>query len=409
MIESVNAPPLTGASEIRSAALAAVAEHRLEDALAGFQRLVEVEPSAADGWINLASAELSVGRARDAASHFETGIGLLRSSSVEPGAMAASWLGLGAAEEAAGRIGKAALAFVASRHADPASPRALQALAFLLARSGDLENAGRVAMEYCKAAVSVLAEKTNIPPMRKFQAALLASGRLDAGEILRSAQEAYSARFDDIAGKLPSRVRLEAALHRAGDDGKPVRLLPHPDRPFAPTRVDAIDPTTGERWMIDEAPTYAVPAGVEDAAFAQYPVRWKATESFSLAVSTRTAWDYLGLRLRFLSGRSPEGVRDAERILGGWYESGFDGRFGSGGRGFFHFFSPPCELGDGDVLYQIDLGLSDLRAAAALVASLETLHRIHPLAAVVLGDAHLPMARGDTAVVTEALERRRNR
>jgi Flp pilus assembly protein TadD len=410
MSAPVTTLPTRDPAALRAAAISAVNEHRMEDALAAFEQLVTADPGAADGWINLATAELSVGRPQEAAANFEKGVSLLRASNqFEPDALASSLLGLGAAREAAGLVDAAAAAFADAFRAHPASPRPLQALAYLLARAGDLAAADTVALEYCKAAVSVLPEKPNVASVRRFQASIQAAASLDGGEILRAAREAYAARFAEVSRTLPPSVRLEAALYQKGEDGKPVLLVPDAGRPFAATRIDAIDTATGDRWMIDETPTYAVPPGTQDTAFAQFPVRWATDEPFHVSVSTRTAWDYLSMRIRFRAGATEEKVADADRTLGQWYAHGFEGGFGTGASGCLHFISPPKPLGEKDLLYEIDLGLADLRAAAALLSSLEAIHRQHSLEAVVLGDAHLPLNPETSSGLVASLFPRRAR
>lgn len=385
--------PLQGTAVPRDEALRAALAGRLAEARHAFERIAASEPLAADAWVNLALAELALGQPERAVGHFERGVSLLeeRGGDAKAAALSASLQGLAAACEAIGEVARASDLFARAHRAHPRSPRPLAALAHLLGRAGDLVGADLTALAYCRAAVSDLNEKAHIGAMRRFAASLRAAPSLDGGAILRAARDAYAARFDEVLATLPAGVRAEAELF--GDDGAGGRspLLPDADRPFARARVDAIDPATGERWMIDEHPTYAVPRGAEEAAFAQVPVAWNCGVPFPVCVSTRTAWDCLAIRLRFDGGRTPPVQQAVEAALGDFYARGFAGAFGDGRRGFFHFLSRPRPLGTDGVRYQADLGLSDLRAIAAVLDALARLHREQPIAAAVLGDAHLPL------------------
>ena len=156
--------------EKRARALDLVNEGRIEEALAQFQAIAKNDPDAADGWINLAAAERGLGRPHLAAEHFKTGIELLRKAGHEDrGLLSTALHAWGTTLEALELTDEAAAAYREAAQEDPRAPTPLAALSTLLARAGHLREADKVATEYCMAAVSILAEKTNIAQVRRFQ------------------------------------------------------------------------------------------------------------------------------------------------------------------------------------------------------------------------------------------------
>lgn len=356
-------------------------------------RLVEADPDSPEGWINLATAERSLGRVRLAAEHYERGIGLLRGLQTEDHGLLASALhALAQTYEALELTDKAVAAYRASAQEDPRAPTPLASLATLLARAGQLAQADKVATSYCMAAVSVLAEKLNIAAVRRFQKALKQVSTVDGNLLLVATREAYVRGFEQTAKKLPTTARYEVEPQRRDEQGELTPVLANPERPWSRVRFDAVDAESGGRWMIQDTPTYGFPGNCPAAADGLFSVPFDRDMPFPMLISTRTAWDYFFLRLRFENGLRPGTLEAAEELLGAWYLRGFEGEFGEKeqGRGYFHFLSEPFAIGDYGLRYEVDLGLSQLDAFPALLDALRALHAKEPIAMCVIGDGALP-------------------
>jgi tetratricopeptide (TPR) repeat protein len=378
--------------EVRARALDHVQAGRVEDAAQDFATMVEREPGVPDGWLNLATAERALSRLRAAAEHYRKGIDLLEEAGHEDtGLLATALCRFGETLEALELSEEAAVAYRRSARRDPRAPTPLAALSALLARAGHLREAGQVVTEYCLAAVSVLAEKANIGTMRRFQAALKDAASVDPHRLLIATREAYLQGFQETAAKLPQGARLEAEPLRRDQTGQGVPVLANPRRPFSRVRFDAIEPHTGERWMIQDAPTYGFPRDCPAAVGGLFSIPFPCAAPFPVLIATRTAWDYFFVRMRFVSGLSARAMEKAEELVGAWYLRGVSGGFGEGGRGFFHFLSEPFLIGDQGIRYEVDLGLAQLDAVPALLEALEKLHRQEPLERVMLGDGALPL------------------
>ncbi|MBI5549726.1 MAG: tetratricopeptide repeat protein [Deltaproteobacteria bacterium] len=378
--------------ELRAGALDHVNAGRMDEALAAFEAIAAHDPQAADGWINLAAAERGMGRLHLAAEHFRRGVEILRQAGFEDkGLLATALHALGTTLEALELTDEAAAAYRESASNDPRAPTPLAALATLLARAGHLREADKVATEYCMAAVSILAEKSNIPLVRKFQKALKDAAAIDGNRVLIATREAYARGFEEAVAKLPEGVRTEAEPLTRDEQGNPVAVLANPSRPFSRVRFDAVHPGTGERWMIHDAPTYGFPADCPAAVDGFFSVTHPAGTPFPVLLCTRTAWDYFFIRLRFVNGLREQTIERAEAILGGWYLKGETGGFGAGGKGYFHFIGEPFPIGQVGLRYEVDLGLAQIDAVPALFDALKQLHQQEPIEIAVLGDGALPL------------------
>ncbi len=377
--------------QLRGQAVELVNQGQVEQARALFEQIADRDAGAADSWINLATAERALGKNHLAVEHYRRGVELLRAAKAEDRGLLASALhALGAALEALELTDEAVAAYRESAGEDPRAPTPLAALSTLLARAGHLELADKTATEYCLAAVSILAEKGNIAAVRKFQRAIKDAGLIDGEALLAATREAYVKSFAETASKLPEGARLEVEPHRHGPQGL-LPVLANPTRPWSRVRFDALNPSTGERWMIQDAPTYGFPRGVPAAADGFFSVPYRAGTPFPVLIATRTAWDYFFVRLRFSRGLGPQTVERAEQLIGGWYLRGVSGEFAQSGAGYFHFLSEPTPIGADGLRYEVDLGLSQLSAIPALFEALGQLHASDPIEVAVLGDGALPL------------------
>ncbi len=380
------------AEELRTQAMEHVHHGRMEEAAEALAKLAQLEPESPDGWINLASVERDLGRLRAAAENFRRGVHLLESSpSVDRDALARTYTALGATLQSLELTDEAVAAFRRAAAADPRAPQPHAAIASLLARAGDLQEADRAATAYCRAAVSLLSEKENIGAVRRFQAAMKAADTVEGLKLLAATREAYVRTFNEVATKLPEGVRIEEEPFRRDGSGQPVPILANPRRPFSRVRFDAILPTTGQRWMINETPTYGYPKNCAAAAEGFFSVPLEIGNSFRTVVATRTAWDYFFVRIRFVHGLRSGTLEQTEKLLGEFYEQGFTGTYAQEGKGHFHFISEPFAIGDEGLRYELDLGLSRWEAALGLMETLERLHALEPIEVVSLGDGALPM------------------
>jgi hypothetical protein len=76
--------------------------------------------------------------------------------------------------------------------------------------------------------------------------------------------------------------------------------------------------------------------------------------------------------------------------IGSWYLAGYNGEFGDGDRGRFHYVTDPEPTGTSAVAYTVDLGRAELRAVSDLLRRLAVLHERHPIRRVLLGEGRLP-------------------
>lgn len=381
----------TSADELRAQAMDHVHHGRMEEAAEVLARLAQLEPESPDGWINLASIERDLGRLRAAAENFRRGVQLLESTpSVDRDVLARALTALGSTLQSLELTDEAVAAFRRAAAADPRAPQPHAAAASLLARAGALQEADRAATAYCRAAVSMLSEKENIGAVRRFQKAMQAADTVDALKLLAATREAYVRTFNEVLATLPEGVRVEEEPFRRDADGRPVPILANPKRPFSRVRFDAIHPGTGQRWMINETPTYGYPKNCAAAAEGFFSVPLEIGNSFRTVVATRTAWDYFFVRIRFVHGLRTGTLEAAEELIGEFYERGYTGGFSQDGKGFFHFISEPFFIGDEGLRYELDLGLSRWEASLALMETLERLHEREPIEVVSLGDGALP-------------------
>ena len=366
---------------------------KLEAACETLAGLVERDPQSPEGWINLATAEHSLGRVHLAAEHYEKGIGLLeRLDPEDRGLLASALHALAQTYEALELTDKAVAAYRGSARNDPRAPSPFASLATLLARAGQLEEADKVATRYCLAAVSILAEKSNIGVVRRFQKALKQAATVDGNLLLVATREAYVRGFEQTSKKLPTTARYEVEPQRRDEAGALVPVLARADRPWSRVRFDAVDAESGGRWMIQDTPTYGFPGNCPAAADGLFSVPYEKETPFPVLIATRVAWDYFFVRLRFTDGLRPTTLERAEALIGPWYLRGFEGEFGDRDRerGYFHFLSEPFAIGDYGLRYEVDLGLSQLDAIPALFEALAKLHEQEPIALCVLGDGALP-------------------
>jgi hypothetical protein len=108
-------------------------------------------------------------------------------------------------------------------------------------------------------------------------------------------------------------------------------------------------------------------------------------------VSTRCPWHWVSIVLQ-LCEPLPEQAR-IERVdeaMGSWYLAGWNGEFGEGDKGRFHYITDPDPVGSSAVAYVVDLGRARFDAITDLLKRLAVLHERVPLRRVLFGEGRLP-------------------
>ncbi len=357
----------------------------LPRARAALTKLCDRSPELAEAWINRGALERALGDLESAADHLERGIALLdaRAQAADP-LLVPACLNLAEVLEALEEVARSAAALRQAFRRAPESPAPLIQLAGLLARAGDLAGARQAARDYCLAAVSILAEKPSIGPVRKFQKALEAADAVDGRLLLIATREACAMAFDAAAWPLRATARFEVPC-------APADLAPGAAPSiFDLERCDALVEATGERRALTSSPVYGFPGNAPAAREALFTVPVDLGAPFETRISTRTAWNALALRVRFKDALEGMRLSAAEGAVAAWFKRGFEGDFSlQRDRGFFHAISRPARLGARGLRFEVDLGLANQTAIAALVEALAELHRQQPIECAVLGDGLL--------------------
>ena len=341
--------------------------------------LCEASPELPEAWINRGSLERAMGDLSSAATHLERGIALLkaRSHSADP-LLVPAYLNLAEVLETLEDVSRAADVLREAFRRAPESPSPLIQLAGLQARAGNLDAARRTARDYCFAAVSILSEKPSIALVRKFQKALEAADAIDGRLLLIATREAYAMAFESAAFPLRESARFEVAREEVSEGTGDAYTL---------NRSDAFVEATNEWRTLTPNPVYGFPGNAPAAREALFTVPAELGAPFETRVSTRTAWNALAVRVRFREALDDERARAAEDAIATWFRRGFTGGFSlQRDKGFFHALSRPVRVGERALRWEIDLGLANQTAIAALIETLADLHQRHPIDRLVLGD-----------------------
>jgi hypothetical protein len=295
-------------------------------------------------------------------------------------------LSLATIHEAQDRPDQAEAAYREVLRADPKHGDALAGLGRLQFALGDLD-AGLATLQVALAGLHAGgAEEAG--GLRAFIDAVLSFRGRHPRAFLELHRDRYCAFFDHHAQQMAEKGWIaEAARMRRGDDGGIVPDIPEGARPYAATRIDLVDPATGQGGMVGDRPMLVALEGLEPLARAGVLFPWPDLP-FPLFVSSQCPWDHLPVQVVLEEGDALELV---DPIIGAWYTAGFEGRFGTEQRGRFHFVSPPERHAGGGVVYVFDLGRASIEAVDDLVDRLEALHAEHPVARVILGRGQLPV------------------
>lgn len=211
----------------------------------------------------------------------------------------------------------------------------------------------------------------------------------DARRFLQAHQGVYSGFFTHCEKQVAARGWLaEKELTRRGSNGELVSVVPEGARAYARVRLDLVDPSTGQGGLVGEEPVPAALAGYEALARSPCLLPWPSPLPFEVWISTVCPWNDLPIQVETV-GADP--LLAVDPVVGAWYQAGFDGAFGAGGKGFFHRISEPEVRHGHGLAYNVDMGRAGVGAIEDLVARLVALHGTSPLKAVVLGQGFLPL------------------
>lgn len=375
------------------AGMAAIEAKRFDDAIEAFQSALDVDPNRPDMNHALGMAYLHRGDAGNAIPLLEKAVELAEPYTADDvQALKRDFhVTLSTAYQLMDRVAEArrTLEGIVQRWPDEIEPR-LQ-LAQLLCSSCLLDDG----LAVYKAAEELLDGDVRkaVEAVRGSVEAFMASDEIP-NVFLRGHQESYKEYFDEVAEAQAEQGWIaEAARMARGPDGEPTPIVADGARPYALSRVDLVDPSTGKVSGVysEQEPMVVALKGMEPLAEMPILLPWKGW-SFDVWVCTRCPWHWLTVMVQF---RAPADTPEAlvERIdptVGSWYLAGYNGEFGDKESGRFHYVTDPEISGDRAVSYVFDLGRASYDAIEALMRRLVVLHDTHPIQRVLFGYGRLP-------------------
>lgn len=180
----------------------------------------------------------------------------------------------------------------------------------------------------------------------------------------------------------------EAARMKRDEDGNLTPIVIEGARPYAATRVDLVEPSTGQAGLVGDQPMVVAIANHEILAQTPIVSDWPGTD-FPVWVSSQCPWNLLNITIVFDDGDASE---QADPTIGDWYTAGYEGEFGTVEQGRFHSISDPLPLGEHGVRYDLDCGRADARSIEDLIKRLSVLHSMHPIAGLLIGRGFIPIS-----------------
>ena len=369
----------------------ALAALRLEDpnqTREALQALIEEAPDRLDLRHTLATTLVRLGEAQAAQIMAEDAIRMAKESQTEQAMtlMGQMYITLAAACEDLYQIKKAEQAYLTVLHNEAGNPFALQALSNLLMASGRLEDGIKVLREYTDQGAddpeAIAANQHLIETIELFK-----SQSEDPFVFVDAHRGSYCEMFDHYDSQMSEKGwYAEAARMRLDSNGQPtIPIIPdgHPD--YAATRVDLVDPNSGQPGRIGEQPMVVAFAGYEILAQARILFE-KEGYDYDVYISSRTPWNHLPIQIRMRTDKA----KAVDPFMGDWYTAGFNGEYGQQKSGFFHEITAPEYLDDQTVIYYVDMGRSEARSVDSLLSNLNNLHSQHGIETVLIGQGYLP-------------------
>lgn len=212
----------------------------------------------------------------------------------------------------------------------------------------------------------------------------------ESGIFLEAHRESYVQWFDEVVTpKEQEGWYAEAARMKRGPDGNPVPIIADGARPWALTRIDLVDPRTGQPGSVyaDDDPMIVGLQGFEPLAQTPVLFPWEGAP-VPTWVSTRCPWHWLAIHVQFAT--PCDVVAAFEPVIAPWYLEGYNGTYGTQTGGRFHYVTDLERVGDRGVSVIVDLGRARLDAVHDLLKRLAVLSARQPIARVILGEGRLP-------------------
>ena len=210
---------------------------------------------------------------------------------------------------------------------------------------------------------------------------------IDPKQFIHAHCEEYIRAFNEIADEYVNKGWIaEAARMKRNPDGSMSSIVPEGSQPYAATRVDLVDPESGQGGHVGGEPLL-VAISEDLAGLINLPILTKNNEHpYPLYVSTQTPWNHFCIQVRMLDNE----LEALDEVIGAWYTEGYHGAFGEKDWGRFHEISPPLTCPDNGVSYYVDCGRANSQSVEDLLQRLEILHQRTPISVVLLGNGKLP-------------------
>jgi tetratricopeptide (TPR) repeat protein len=269
---------------------------------------------------------------------------------------------------------------------EPLHPQVLQQYGYFLLAWGKTKEALRTFNTYVNESQddpdAINAHKMLIQLIEDF-----VSQDIDPKQFIHAHSDEYIRAFNEIADEYVEKGWIaEAARMKKNPDGTMSNIVPEDAKPYAATRVDLVDPQTGQGGHVGGEPLM-VAISEELSGLVNIPVITRNNQhTFPLYVSTQTPWNHFCIQIRMLD----DDRSVVDDVVGAWYTEGFNGAFGEKEWGRFHEISPPLDCPNNGVSYYVDCGRANSHAVEDLLQRLEILHSRTPISAVLLGNGKLP-------------------
>ena len=271
---------------------------------------------------------------------------------------------------------------------DADHPLAMQGKGHLLLAWGELEKGLQILQQTIDAGKDdqrfLDATQKLIDGVKRFQ-----SDDLHPRNFVDAHRGSYVEFFDHHAEQMSEKGWIaEAARMRKDEQGNLIPVVADGAKPYAGTRVDLVDPQTGQAGLVGEQPMVVAIQNHEIIAQTAIVFAWPH-DDFPVWGSSQMPWNLLSICIR-LDTDDPEAAVDP--TIGDWFSAGFDGEFGSTDRGRFHSISDPEHLDEHTIRYQLDCGRAEAHASDDLLKRLAVLHNTHTITGVLIGRGFLPAA-----------------